>query len=276
VRSHWSVESIDARGAERFYLTGVSCPSTTMCVAVDSSGRAVVSTRPAAGAGAWKVVTVDGSTNLRSISCPDRTLCVAVDDDGDVVTATNPSAGTGAWTAAHVPATRHLTAVSCTTTHLCVATEATPAGGSILVSTNPTGGSRSWARFGRLGPHAFESVSCPSRRLCVASDVAGSVTVTTRPLGGRRAWIRTEIDPSPSTGSAGFIVPAVDCPTSGVCVAVDDVGKAISSTSPAGGSRAWTTAARATKTQAFRAIDCPTAHACVAVRDRELVTILRR
>ena len=76
--------------------------------------------------------------------------------------------------------------------------------------------------------------------------------------------------------SAGFIIPAVACPSTGFCIAVDDVGKVLSSTNPAGGGQAWTAAALRGSTDPFRGIDCPTRRVCVAIRDRELVTILNQ
>src|SRR5919198_4752230 len=67
-------------------LVGVSCPSTSLCVAVDySGGNVVTSTNPAGGAAAWTVTNVDGSPRLQSsgvrlsaVSCQTNSLCVAV------------------------------------------------------------------------------------------------------------------------------------------------------------------------------------------------------
>src|SRR5579862_4299956 len=55
-------------------LTAVSCPSASLCVAVDDSGNVVTSTNPAGGAHAWTVAHVDGSQILNGISCPTTTL----------------------------------------------------------------------------------------------------------------------------------------------------------------------------------------------------------
>jgi hypothetical protein len=51
-------------------VDSISCPSTTLCVAVDSAGNVVGSTGPTGGASAWTTSEVDGRTPLDAISCP--------------------------------------------------------------------------------------------------------------------------------------------------------------------------------------------------------------
>ena len=277
--SRWSIATVDRdpQGPHPggSYLTDISCPSATMCVAVDSSGRVVSSTRPTRGSAAWRATEIDGSRSLRSISCPDRSLCVAVDDDGDVIASTNPSAKRSGWTITHIPGTRDLTSVSCASRRLCVATAAAAHGGTLLVSTQPTAGAHAWSVLTGMSPHAFQSVSCLSEHLCVATDVGGYVTTTTRPLDGRPAWRNAHVDPSPTSRSAGFIIPAVDCPSTTFCLALDDVGKALWSTAPAGGAAEWQLTKRPDNTRAFHDVACPSAKLCVAIDAESLVTIRR-
>jgi hypothetical protein len=59
-------------------LSGVSCPTTALCVGVDFAGNVVTSTDPKGGASKWKTADVDGHNLLGDISCPTTTLCVAV------------------------------------------------------------------------------------------------------------------------------------------------------------------------------------------------------
>jgi hypothetical protein len=68
------------------YLSAISCPTVSLCVATDASGDVVTSTDPTGGAAAWKVTNVDGSSYLSAISCPTTSLCVAVDEWGKAVT----------------------------------------------------------------------------------------------------------------------------------------------------------------------------------------------
>jgi hypothetical protein len=212
---------------------------------------------------------------MRSISCPDPTLCVAVDDDGDVIASTNPTGGAAVWSVTHVPATRHLTAVSCPTRRLCVATAIGNHGGTLLVSNHPDGGPHSWSVLTGISRHGFQSVSCASVRLCVATDLGGYVTTATRPLGGRQAWTVAHVDEEQSNRAVGFIIPAVACPSTTFCLALDDVGKALWSTRPAGGADAWTVQRRPDGTAAFRGIDCPSPRLCVAIDEHALVAIRR-
>ncbi len=77
------------------HLNGVSCPSASLCVAVDWSGDVVTSTDPTAATPTWTIINVDGRYHqLLGVSCPSTSLCVAGDGGGNVVTSTDPSAAT--------------------------------------------------------------------------------------------------------------------------------------------------------------------------------------
>jgi hypothetical protein len=96
--SVWIVTHIDGRsdcslltsGASPGSLGGVSCPSATQCVVVDSSGNVVTSSNPTGGKAAWKITNVDrAGAGLSSVSCPSPSLCVTVDGVGNVVIGTD-------------------------------------------------------------------------------------------------------------------------------------------------------------------------------------------
>jgi hypothetical protein len=82
----WSVINVDSDNR----LTGVSCASESLCVAVDAVGNVLSSTDPAGGVEAWSVLPADPTHAFTSVSCtPAATgLCVAVDDAGYAVTST--------------------------------------------------------------------------------------------------------------------------------------------------------------------------------------------
>jgi hypothetical protein len=80
----WKSKTID-QGAR---LTGIACPSKTMCVAVDDHGNGIVTSDPTGGAGVWHKVPIDGGEPLDAVACASRSLCVAVDDSGYAVTGT--------------------------------------------------------------------------------------------------------------------------------------------------------------------------------------------
>jgi hypothetical protein len=86
----WTVlNSIDA-GAGSFNgspgVRGISCPSTTLCVAVDGSGNILYTEAPTASAqGGWTIVSsLNPAGGITGISCPTTTECVITDEDGDV------------------------------------------------------------------------------------------------------------------------------------------------------------------------------------------------
>jgi hypothetical protein len=79
--SSWSVRHVD--GSHE--LTGISCHSTTLCVAVDNAGDVVTTTGLGGGTSSWSIRDVDGSRGLNAVSCPSTTLCVAVDSSGFAV-----------------------------------------------------------------------------------------------------------------------------------------------------------------------------------------------
>src|SRR4051812_9183625 len=75
-------------------LTSVSCPSASLCVAMDSANpsNVLTSTNPTGGATAWTAdpIGVSGFSSIGAVSCPATTLCVAVDGAGIVYWSTDP------------------------------------------------------------------------------------------------------------------------------------------------------------------------------------------
>ena len=59
---------------------GISCPTTTLCVAADNTGHVLVSTTPGTLTSAsWPALDIDGTTHVTAVSCPTASLCAAVD-----------------------------------------------------------------------------------------------------------------------------------------------------------------------------------------------------
>ena len=76
-----------------FPARGVSCPSTSLCVAVGGPGVSV-STDPSSGA--W--TTYGLSNSPQSVSCPTTSFCaIGGIGTGYAFTSTDPAAGTAAW-----------------------------------------------------------------------------------------------------------------------------------------------------------------------------------
>ncbi len=234
-------------------LTGVSCASASLCVAVDHEGHALASTDPAAGAAAsWNSREIDGKTPLTGISCPSTSLCVAVDHEGHALASTDPAAGAAAsWNSREIDGKTPLTGISCPSTSLCVAVDHE---GHALASTDPAAGAAaSWNSREIDGKTPLTGISCPSTSLCVAVDHEGHALASGEPAGGG-AWPASPID------LAGGLV-AVSCAPApaGVCVAVDGERDVLASGDPAPPSPTWSW------TPAFReAPGFPTAVSCTA------------
>lgn len=268
------------RGVSTLYA--VSCASASLCVAGGNDGNMLASTDPTGGAGAWTIASVDGVNPLSGVSCPSVSLCVAVDQAGNVVTSTSPTGGAGAWKTAKIDSPvcpqlgrcAGLSGVSCASVSLCVAVGTA---GNVASSTDPTGGPSAWhiAHVAAGGCvfggncYGLSAVSCPTVSLCVAVDADGSVVTSTKPTGGRGAWHAFAVDKrAVCTPDSGCVGPSgVSCPSASLCVAVDQVGDVVTSTSPIGAASAWkTTRVNGIGSCCLSAgVSCPLLSLCVVV-----------
>ena len=281
-----------ARGAiDSTGLTGLSCPSASLCVGVDAAGYVVSTNRAAAGARAWKRVLVDtnngdrGRDALTGVACPSASLCVAVDSGGNVLASRHPRGKAAAWTLTPVdtaidacpvlggyePCHAALTAISCPSMSRCVAVDSN---GRVLATTDP-GAASSWSSVQadtvssvNTGDHelvkaSLTSLACPTVSLCVAGDDAGNVITSTHPTGTARAWKTTHINPNLQGG--GYGVADLSCPSVRLCVAVDGYASdVITATRPTRGSTAWKVTRVGNDNDALSAIWCPSSALCVA------------
>jgi hypothetical protein len=234
-------------------LNAVSCPTSDLCVALDQSGDVITSTKPTAGAAAWKVTHLGGSLN--AVSCPTRDFCVAVGYGGllggVVATSNNPTGDASDWKVTQLDPFASLFAVSCLPAGLCVA-----AGSSkVFTSTYPGGGAAAWTETKLNASIDVDGVSCPTSVLCVAVDSDENVITSTNPTGGAASWTVTHV-----AASMGFW--GVSCAVGGLCVAVDQAGEVLTSTNPIGGASAWT--ATNVNAAGLRSVSCPSSTFCAA------------
>jgi hypothetical protein len=249
----WSTVKVD-----RAALTGVSCASDTLCVAVDEEGYALISTDPTAGAGAsWSRVEIDGAAALTGVSCASDTLCVAVDEAGNALVSTDPGVASSASWSAALPIDRGnaLSSVSCASNTLCVAVDRS---GNALLSTDPTAASAgSWPTSRAIDRgHALSSVSCASNALCMAVDDTGRALSSSEPVTG--PWHERAID------TLGLASVACSPAPAGVCVAVDAAGDALASGDPTAETPTWSTTPTDTL-GAPTSVSCAAAGLCVSV-----------
>jgi WD40-like Beta Propeller Repeat len=208
------------------FVSAVSCPSPSLCVATTFKGDIFTSTNPTGGASAWTRTTIDHGNLLAAVSCPSLSLCVAVDYTG-ILTSTNPTGSASAWTKtttighATIPVSAY--AVSCPSVSLCVAGGI----GNVLTSTDPAGGASTWTKTAIDREDGIYAISCPSVSMCVATGSNGNILTSTNPTGGTNAWTSAAVD-----------VPGCP-PTSTPCISEqlyvhDDRGTRVLDTAPPG------------------------------------------
>lgn len=269
--STWSVATLpDSEVRAAFY--GVSCASTSFCVAVGGNNTIASSTNPTGGASAWRIVrpgggfaepfaetssTTFGGGQIRGVSCPTPGLCVGASFEGDVYSSTDPSGPATAWKVVPLTADNepniHMGGISCPTTSFCAAVGY---GGKVVTSTNPTGERAAWTVTELATPYDLRGVSCSSPALCVAVGNEGSVLVSTNPTGGPAAWA--------SVGAPGRegSMNGASCPTAELCV-TGNAGRMILSTTPAAAA-SWRVTPAGTGLP-VKGVSCPTPTACAAV-----------
>ena len=171
----------------------VSCPSSSFCVAVDTSGNAITY-----NGSSWSPPqNIDGTVELISVSCPSVSFCLAKGRDGTVVTYNGST-----WSAPKTTTEESdaLGVVSCASVSFCVAV-----GPSGLAETyNGTSWSAPTVLDSEEG--GLNSVSCPSASFCVA-------------VGERSAWTYNGSSWSAPTHVEHYLA-SVSCSSPSFCVAV--------------------------------------------------------
>jgi hypothetical protein len=250
-------------------IRGVSCPSSSLCVASSLDGHILSATDPSGNASAWKIVPLsEGGPNfhLFGISCPSASLCVAVGYGGKVITSTDPTGDRSAWTVTGLSQPFDLRGVSCPSVSLCVAVGNE---GSILTSTDPTGGPSAWQSAGApAGEQSLNAMSCPSASLCITGN-STQVIYSINPAGG--PW-------KVLAAGAGLLLEGFSCASPSACAAVDDNADVIVSTDPTGGQASWSfknviPMEGTEQGNGMFAISCPTTSLCAAAgQNDQLIT----
>ena len=252
----WSTVKVDGTA-----LTGISCASQTLCVAVDGEGHALAATNPGSGGAAtWSQHEIDGKTALTGVSCASNALCVAVDGEGHALVSTDPAAGASAsWSRVTIEGAPALTGVSCASSSLCVAVDKA---GEALVSTDPAAGAGAgWSHVAIDSGRALSAVSCASATLCVAVDNAGRALASREPAGAASTWHSRPIDLS-----SNLVSVSCAAAPAGVCVAVDGEGDALASGNPTAETPTWSwTPAFALAPGSPTDVSCAAAGLCVSV-----------
>jgi Bacterial Ig-like domain (group 3)/Putative Ig domain len=241
----WSpAASVDVGSA----LSGVACPSGSVCVAVDSTGHEVTFD-PASPSGATPA-PIDSGVELTGVACWLTSACAAIGDDDDEIDF-DPGAP-GSATRAAIDTSGHVScAVPATTPQQC-----TVVGGGAEITFDPASpGSPSPTTID--GANFLSAVACPSASQCTAVDQLGQA-ITFNPA-----------SPAPVTATidsgANDELGDVACPLVSQCTAVDSAGRAVTFDPQSPASPAPTVAQiDTTADNEVQAIACSSASACFA------------
>lgn len=265
-------------------VAGISCPTVSLCVAIDGSNVLVAD--PSARHGiSWRRVASAAGVALNSVSCPSSGFCLATGagsaiNQTTLLSSTHPGRRGARWRQVKLNHVR-LVSVSCPSASFCAAVGSAFLDGSepgyVAFSRHPGGPAKEWhltrlatspaANCPQIGecPNELSAIACPSKSLCAAVDTAGEVISSRNPAGRPQAWRVRQVDGSgpPST----FALRAISCPSVSFCLAVDNVGKALSTRHPAGGAHGWSSIQVESKTR-----QCPGHYGSSACPD-ELISV---
>lgn len=213
-------------------VDGIDCASgsqsSSLCVAVDSQGGVVSSTDPTGGSTAWHRVDVDGQNPIQDVSCS-MSMCVAIggNDTGQVLTSSNPAGDASAWVVGDIDGSNQLTALSCTG-YICGAVDDR---GNVLTTADPASGAASWSAPVSVDPgSSLTTISCQGDGFCMAGDAVGRIAkVNTNGTSSSLASLTWAL-------AGPYALDQMSCPSSMLCVAIDDAYREVSSTDPAAGS----------------------------------------
>jgi len=229
----WSAPStIDSRG-----LSGISCPTTSFCVAVDAGGYALKY-----NGSSWSSFgDIDAGRVLNNISCISSVFCMAIDDSGYAVKYNGSS-----WTISHIDGSQQLLSISCFSTTFCVAGD----GAGHELTYNGT----NWPKTTLESGNSVQGVSCTSTTFCMAIDGSGhafkynglswsaATTIDTRPttaiscastfcavvdFDGYAVTYNGSAWSSPHDIDGTHILISVSCTSSAFCQTTDTVGNAL-------------------------------------------------
>ncbi len=165
------VKQVDTVNGAVYTIDSISCPSTSLCVAVDNVGNEIYSSTPTTSA--WSIPTaIDSSNQINSISCPSTSFCVAVDNAGNEIYSSDPTGGKTKWSPTSIDSSNQINSVSCvpnSTDYSCAAVDNK---GNLL--SNPTADTSpsSWTSYANLFVNPdLTSISC-APGLTVADPVA--------------------------------------------------------------------------------------------------------
>lgn len=193
-------------------VNGLSCPSTSFCVATQEGGGFIrYSTKPSGAT--WTAVSI-GSGAMKAVSCLAASFCAVVDASGNVHVAVTEKGvkEAGGWKVTNVDGATPLRSIACTSTTSCLAVDG---GTEVLKLTIAAGGEASVSKAALTGAGELNAITCTGAT-CVAGDGQGALF--------------TSYDSGSSWGKrygAGDELTSVSCVSEWLCGAVNDAGDVV-------------------------------------------------
>jgi len=265
-------------------LSGISCPSESLCVAVGGrEGTLAFSREPTGGSASWHEVKleypvgpgktcVEGEPDceppsgaLQAVSCASESFCALTTYDGWIFASADPTGGTNTWLPVNVNGTNqkgatHLLSISCPSPSFCAAVSGgsnSPNGGRVLTSTNPIAGQWQTTQLG--SQLDLRSISCGTPSLCVAAARGGRLFGSTDPTGGASAWKAV------TTPAGSGDLEGASCVSTVLCAVGNMTGNILTTRNPSAGAGATWSEANAGGSVQITGVSCPTGSACLAV-----------
>lgn len=159
---------VDASSGQ--YFNGLSCPSSTRCVAVDGSAANELTFNPKAP-GAAQAPSPLGTHGFAGVSCPSVSQCAAMDNSSNEVTF-NPGSPAGA-TAHLIDTVSYASAISCPTVSRCVVGD--ESGNEVTFNPNAPPASPHAVKVDNApgSNNTIDVMACPATAQCTAFDENG-------------------------------------------------------------------------------------------------------
>jgi photosystem II stability/assembly factor-like uncharacterized protein len=276
----WTAQAVTVTPAPA--LTGISCPTVRLCMAVGLSGTGtagVVLTTSDAGT-TWAPASVpSGAIVITSIECAAATDCTAIASDGTTFWSAHSTDFGRTWTQEGDLPPGFLDAgnLACVAGASCLVTgyTATTAGhgqGAIAISTD--GGGTWTAASVPAGTGLVQGAVCATISSCLAVGTMSTTVSAVVPAKGQlltsddggHTWASATAGQQPVDDMYG-----VDCPSGSTCavvgtnwIGIPAVGTGAVAHSSDGGAT-FTASATEYTPLALTALACPTARRCVAV-----------
>jgi hypothetical protein len=195
------IDTTQASATPPSALTGIDCPTTTLCVAVDYIGDTMIASNPETTP--WKTTaSVSGANALTGVGCDAALACIAIDSGGDGEVDDSLTATTPSWSAPQTIVPSGASAISCVSGALCAVTDGS---GDVATTTTPTAATPTWTSQTVDSGHALSAIACPSASSCVAGDDSGDAVI------GYGHFLSISL---PGAGSGSVTGTGLNCPSS--------------------------------------------------------------